>query len=389
MEEKKGKRVNMVKRRDYEKGTRREITQLALACGCLSYRRLTLLGMNVKTVRKKIHEMCKEGVFEIVHDGEIWVAGFKDYAEKSEEYKNPANERLHRYYNQFGIPDYKRVKYAKNWESIRVIRNVESYMFFYGAGLDCLLGSKVSLRAREDVSRRIRNSFYTAREVKGYDHYKDDLGNDRLLNTTRVNGLAVCDGGTYAVYHTGKSILTYTRSGEKKMETYINRMLVIKNQPKLKGAIILAHNMKVYTDMIVPKTRKIMDQLANMEGVYEHVYGLTLDEDGQRMMRLMETPNWDTRMYDEMLEEEKRRGRTGTLDCDGQEGDTYCFCYCVPDIKRFKMFLRRAELEKQQSKFRILCFDSQKELIKQVAGNYAKIATTSFSDYYHSHALEG
>lgn len=389
MEEKKGKKVNKVKRRDYSKGTRGEITQLALACGCLSYRRLALLGMNVKTVRKKIHEMCEEGVFEIVHDGEVWVAGFKDYTEKSEEYKNPANEKLHRYYSHFGISDYKRAKYAKNWESIRVIRNVESYMFMYGANLDCMLGSKVSLRAPEDEGHKMRNSFYTAREIKGYDHYKDDKGNDQLLNTTRVNGLVVCDGGTYTVYHTGNNILTYTRSGEKKMETYINKMLVIKNQPKLKGAIMLANNMKTYKDMIIPKTRRIMDQLANMEGVYEHVYGLTLDEDGQRMMRLMETPDWDTRMYEEMLGEEKRRGRTGTLDCDGQKDDCYYFCFCVPDVKRFKMFLRRAELEGQSDRFHIYCFDNQREMLKSVAGGYTKIHTTSFTDYYRSHAPEG
>lgn len=387
MGRRKGKKTQ-VKRRDYGKGTRHEIITLALACGCLPYRRLALLGMNTKTVRKKIHEMCNEGVMEIYHKDDVWLAGIKDYAEKNEEYRNGVDGKLHRYYARFGMPDYKRARYAKDADGARVIKNAESYMFMYGVGLNCVLGEKISLRSQNETDfEKMRNSYYTSREVKGYDHYTADKGTDNVLSTTRINGLVVCDGGTYPVYHTGNSTQKYTRSGEKKIEVYINRMLTMKKKAPLRGAILLATNLKTYKDIIIPKTRQIGDQLSNMEGVYEHVYGFTLDEEGQRMMRLLRIPDWDTVVYEEMLGMERRNGRTGIMECDGQRGNVYYFCYCVPDIKRFKMFLRRAELEKDKSRYRIFCFDTQETFLKEVAGQYAQIHSTSFEEFCKAHSL--
>lgn len=377
-----------IKRRNYGNGVRHEIMTLTLACGCLPYRRLALLGRNTKTVRKKIHEMCDEGVMEIYHKNDIWLAGIKDYAEKCGEYKGGIDSKLHRYYAKFGVPDYKRARYAKDADGERVIKNAESYMFMYGTGLNCILGEKVSLRSQnEEEYWKMRNTYYTAREIKGYDHYTADKGTDNTLSTTRINGLVLSDGGTYPVYHTGKGIQKYTRSGEKKIEVYINRMLAKKNKPLIKGAVMLAAKQSVYKDIVIPKTRQIMEQLSNMEGVYEHVYGLTLDEEGQRMMRLLSTPEWDTRVYEEMLGADRIRERSGTVDCDGQKGDVYYFCYCIPDIKRLKIFLRRAELDGNRDKYRIYCFDTQETFVKEVAGQYARIYTTSYAEFCKAHSL--
>lgn len=377
-----------VKRRDYGKGTRHEIMTLALACGCLPYKRLALMGLNTRTVRKKIHEMCKEGVMEIYHKNEVWLAGIKDYAEKSAEYEKGIDSKLHRYYKQFGMSDYKRAKYCADIDGAKVIKNAESYLFMYGAGLNCVLGQKISLRNQKaEEYEKLRNSYYTTREIKGYDSYKDEKGTDNVISATRINGLVISDGGSYPLYHTGGSTQKYTRSGEKKIEVYINRMLAQKNKPPIKGALLLTTNPKTYKDTIVPKTRQIMEQLSYMEGVYDHVYGLTLDADGQKMLRLLSTPNWDNLMYEEMLGEKWTRNKVGIIDCDGQDGTAYYFCYCVPDIKRFKMFLHCAELEGNRNKYRILCFDTQESLIKEVAGQYARIYTTSFADFCKAHSL--
>lgn len=377
-----------VKRRDYGKGTRHEIMTLTLACGCLPYKRLALMGLNTRTVRKKIHEMCDEGVMEIYHKNEVWLAGIKDYAEKKAEYEKGIESKLHRYYMQYGMSDYKRAKYSAENDGTRIIKNAESYMFMYGSGLNCMLGEKVSLRNQKEMDyEKLRNSYYTAREIKGYDSYTDEKSTDNVISATRVNGLVISDGGSYPVYHTGSNIQKYTRSGEKKMEVYINRMLAKKKKAPIKGAVILATDLKAYINTIIPKTRQVMEVLSHMEGVYEHVYGLNLDVDGQKMMRLLSTANWDSMIYKEMLGQKWMPNKTGVIDCDGQENGIYYFCYCVPDIKRFKLFLRRAELDGNRDKYRILCFDTQEALIKEVAGQYTRIFTTSFSEFCKAHSL--
>lgn len=368
-----------VMRRDYGKGTRSEVMKLTLACGCLPYHRLALLGMNVKTVQKKIREMQEEGVLEVYHKKDVWVVGIKDFAKKSSEYSENIGSKLMRYYETFGFTDYKRARFAKEWESLRVIRNAESYMFMYGAGIECVLGQKVSLRAKEG---KIQNSYYTARELKAYNNYHADIDSEKLLQATRVNGLTISDGGTYPIYNVGKSIITYTRSGEKKIEVYINKAMAMKDLPPIKGSIVLASNNMLFADMVVPKTQKITEQLSYMEGVYDHVYGLPLTEDGQKMMRLLGKPGWDTQIFTDLLGSDCKNNQSGTIECDGYKDGVYYFCYCVPDIKRLKLFMRRAEIENNKSKFCILCFDTQKELISRIAENIARVKATSFDTYY-------
>ena len=70
--------------------------------------------------------------------------------------------------------------------------------------------------------------------------------------------------------------------------------------------------------------------------------------------------------------------------CDhyDKESKVGTLVFCIPDIVRLKKFLETAKLQNDRKKFRIICFDYQKEFVKKVIGYNAQIYTTSFEEYY-------
>ena len=328
--------------------------------------------------------MQGEGVIEKYKDKKVWCLILKDYTKTSLAYRDQiGNQKLFTYYEIFGQEDARRVKYAPQQEKERVIRNGESYLFMCGAKIECLLGEKVSLQDTE--SKLPGNSYYTSREVKFYDDFVTDYDKNKMLNTTRMNGLAVTNGGGYVVYDVNRSLPNFTY-GEMKIRTYCETLLAKKNWTTLKGGIILSNDMETMKKYIRPVSAEKQNQLLRLESAYDHIYSLTLDKTGQRMMQIMSMYNWDKEMYKNMLADIVTQNTVDeycAVECDACTGDTYYFVFCVPDIKRFKQFLYRADYEKNPKRYRIICFDYQAEMLKDVAGQSCMILSTKFENYYN------
>ena len=381
----------MANRKHYNSGTRNTLLTITLAAGCLPCRSVGLLNKRTETLQKKMREMKEEGVFKEYKGKQykgkdrIWVLTVDGSDRSTEMYEEGIPTELQDLFKNVTIQDgYKVTTDTPYPKKLRVVRNAETMMFYYGIGAECIMGRYKDIR--ED-KRTAGNLYYSSRELKGITvegGLKADLDKSNKLNTTRVNGALLSDGGNYTVFNIGRTVSNYSLSGERKLKAYMDNILTEKDRSVTESTVLLANSMSVYENFISPPNQKIQMQLGGLEGVYKNIYSLTLDANGQRMMQIMMIKNWKEMIYSSVLTMEQRNGRTGNIECDGQKGEQYIFVFCVPDIKRFKMFLRRAEIENDKRKYTVMCFDMHKDLVTKMVKGYAKVYSTSFMDYYHS-----
>lgn len=265
---------------------------------------------------------------------------------------------------------------------IRITRNAETIMFFLGIDFDILKGEYPDLKSDQLFHD---NVFYTSRQVKGsYENdetrYKADIDRNQQLSTTRMNGLALTKGGNYQIYNIGRTISAYSYTGESKIREFTNRTLAEKNYNRADSAIMLAERQSIYERLYQPLHIREERGIDGLMGAYDEVLGLTLDEYGQEMMKLItKSSNWKTKIYTSFLTPEQRKDVPMDSPADGVDNDINIFVYCVPDIKRFRRFLNRAKLIEDKNKNVVMCYDFQKEMLERVIGKFAKVFSFKFS----------
>lgn len=376
-------------RKHYDTGTRNMLLTLTLATGCLPCHAVSLLNKRTETLQKKMREMRDEGIFKEYKGKQykgkdrIWVLTVDGSDRSTMLYENEvAAPLLDLFWNVTVQDGYKVTTDTPYPKKLRVMRNSETLLFYYGIYAECIMGRYRDIR--EDT-RNAGNLYYSSRELKGITvdgGLKADLDKSNKLNTTRVNGALLSEGGNYTVYNIGRSVSKYSLSGERKLKAYLDGIMAEKERQSVQSAVLLARSLSLYENFISPQNQKIQLNIGGLEGVYKHIYSLTLDTNGQRMMQIMMRKDWKEQIYANVLTAEQRNGRTGNVECDGQKGEQYIFVFCVPDIKRFKMFLRRAEIENDRQKYTVMCFDLHKELITKMVKGYAKVYSAKFMDYY-------
>lgn len=379
-------------KKHYEKGVRKELITVALAVSCLPKHAMQLLPGALATYQKKAREMEREGIFKEYQSvnkkgsSRIWVM----YLDMNSEVHNACvascgDAAVEAYERIISSDRYKIVceaaPFADRW---KILKNAETFMFFYGAGYQYLLGEYPDMM--QDV-RELPKIYYTTRQAKSIygERLQADIDKKNVLNTTRINGVAVTEGGSYTVYNVGKYVSEYSQSGEMKALSYFNGVLAAKNKLQIGGSVLLAEKMMVYKKFVNPGTRKQQMNLAGIEAPYKHIYALTIDKTGQKMMQIMSKPNWRKKIYQNTLTSEQQNRKGSMIDCDGYdtEKDQYIFVFCVPDIKRLKMFIRRAEIDGNKNRYVVLCFDNQKEFVQSVVSDSVKLKTTKFDGFYN------
>ena len=377
-------------KKHYDTGIRKAVIEVTLACGCLPYHAIRLLDLNTASVQKMCTKMVKEGLLKKyisekkARKERIWVMVFSGEQQLKDKVGDSIPKHLMDLYTNISVNDkYRITTNCEYTERLRVLRNAETFMFFYGAKIDTLRGRCESMASD---NRNTANIYYTSRELKGTqkDEYglKADIDASKKLSTTRVNGILVSDGGNYMVYNTNKYIGRFSLSGERKLKAYTDNMLTLKQKEIANGSILLSDKMENFKSILEPPSQLAQQHLQGLEGVYRNIYSLPLDNTGQKMMKIMTKPDWQERIYAMGLTMEQRRNKSELVECDGQDGDTYIFVFCVPNIRRLKMFYKRAKIENNRDKYVVMCFDYQKELLVDVIGRYAKILSTGFEECY-------
>lgn len=390
-------------KKNYKKGTRREIIELLHMCGVIPEKSLRYLnGKNYKVMRMKISEMIKEGVVKYVKRGRLPRILMLEESKREEAgYSDSLPPELLSYYEEYvkkadikrflysgkkekGLPNENGEKtekvYVNDSEAHRIFLNSDTMLFMYGCGIQTL----ATIKEDKDY-RAIRPVYYNAREIKNKVDYKADIetrDGEVKLNYSRIRGLLISDGGIYAVYR-ASTRATYKQSGEYKMKFYLDRLVnkKVERGKEVTEAVFIADDnaSEIVKNILVPKEGEKKFLFTSMEFVYKRIYSLPPDVNGQKLLKVFTHHDWQKKILQSF--ELPRVPEMEGVVCDGYDGKTYYYVFCIPDIKRFKKFIARAEIENDKKKYVVICFDWQVPLMKKTIGLYATIKKVPFEKY--------
>lgn len=376
----------MNNKKNYKKGTRKEINELIHMSGIIPEKSLKYIeGKNYRVMRMKIREMIKEGVLEYrKRKGLPRAILLCESGKDRDRCEESLPAELAEFYKNFGKTDSKRYQYSTTpGAAERVFYNSDTLIFMHGCGIRTLANEKEGIKEKEEI--RGKAIYYTSREIKNGIGYRADVIEKEEginVNSSRLRGMVISENGAYGIYRL-PTLTSYSQNGEYKMKLYLDRIVRDKlgNEEELTEAVIIADNDRkdIIGNLIRAEKQNVKYRFESMEFVYKSIYGIHADETGQMMMRIFTVKNWKKKIIDsfELPQEGERRG----IACDGADGERYYYVYCVPDIKRFRKFLTRAEVENDKNHFIVICFDWQVEMMKKIAGRSVKIKSVPFKEY--------
>lgn len=335
--------------------------------------------------------MIREGLFERNHmkylkKEPVEMLTLAGNPQARSQYEFEVSKALVDWYDNVTINDAYQIKVQnmdleQQTRKIRIVRNAETLMFFQGIGFDVLKGEYPDLRSDLHSHKSV---FYTSRQVKGiyeYDtpRYKADLDRNQQLITTRMNGLALTSGGNYQIYNMGRTLSSYSYTGESKIKEFTNRLLAEKDDDRADKAILLAEKQTIFERLYQPRHIREERGIDGLLSAYDEVLALSLTEDGQRIMTMIaKDGRWKENIYKSVLTPSQQENVPMGSPADGMDNEISIFVYCVPDIRRFRLFLNRAKLIEDKNKNVVICYEFQREMLENVIGNYAKVFPLKF-----------
>lgn len=371
---------------NYAKGNRREIIYLLLNLGILPYPAIRILSKSegaLNRTHQTIVRMEKEGVIERkklqkTRYGSQFLT-LKNY----EKNKPTLTEYIPRKCVDYYQDNHRRTIYTtwtdSNATGMRKINEAYLGAMMYGSGYDTF----------PDQSHG-EHKFYNSKELKRYLHYGDDvpiLDGQRKVAFTKGYGVAVSKGGNYMSYMTWHNTLPNVTEGEHKfvnMAYSVVLKLDINHKP-MEGLIFLNNlrNMSNYIGNNVTKSNH--NRLLNMLSIYPSVYVLPYTIEGRKHLEIMSEPLWQEKLIKEATGE-LQDTKSINYSCHHYDRATGIgtLVFCIPDIGMLQNFYITASTVNNRSKFRIICFDYQKDFIKNICGNICDIYTTPIDEYYEN-----
>lgn len=377
----------MNNKKNYYKGTRRDIIYLLHNTGLLTSAALNVLPNSSNkpfTYQRKINEMLKEG-----HLTRHLARGMKykrvitmnDYDKLSGTYAVNIPQRCIDEYLTNYQDDLRKVwskAEADYGRPVRIVKAAETALLAYGAGLNTFVDQP-----------KTENHYFSSREIKNYINYSDDVeqatGEAKKIGFTKANGLVVSSGGNYAIYNVDRDALPKLSFGEAKLKN--NLYLVAKRIQK--NDTLPVEGLLVLDDMSC-----INDYLACMDidsykfsrtqmffKTYDRLYAIPYDANGRDMLWYMtHIQNWKERLI-KAATGEVQDTKFCNIPCNHYDKDTNTatLTFLIPDVERLYMF--NEVLADRDGRHRVICFDYQFPLVAAVIGDKADILTTSFEKY--------
>lgn len=386
-------------KKSYKKGYRHEIIMLLLTVGIIPKTSLPLWEDKMLFLQRKLRAMKKEELIEeCKRDGYRYWA-LKDYNKHAQEYMGDLDEDCKDWYKTNGYIGKKMM-----WEdpknptrAERAYNSAEIFALMYKADVRCFPNEKPKLCTAVDVPDAC---YYSSVEFKKYKDIKFETkkGINRKIYNSRFHGILFADGNVYPVYNLGNNLIGINQISEEKarllMEEYCNTSYTVENlNTKVDSAILYTSRLQVYLDFVRPYTKKSKRNaekptLINMEYVYRNIYLLSYDAMGKMLTKIMCNGYWKEYMMKLFFQNgEKLDTRYIDVACDAYMEDTneFILLFCIPNLVKLKQFVRRAELDTDEKRYKVICFEEQLPLIAPLAfyGEHPifRIETVAFSEF--------
>lgn len=374
------------RKKEYDKGYRNMLIKLLLSNGVVVTSGLDMLPGHKDMYRRKMREMKKEGVVEIIRREGVGVARIINFEKNYDTYISSLPNGYYGYFNQHAKTNTSKINLNPNnpnYKSkiIRVIRESELSQLMINSNIGVLLEEKIELTS--DIKIGTRNvAYYTMSELDEYIKFELGVNTEsehyNNVMTTRAYGLLISPGGKYAVYHTGKALMQWRKSSEGQVAHYFSRLINEKcEEPRtighLREAIMIMNNPKMVIEMFNPKNNGSI----RVNCGYERMYCIPYNEEGSVMLSIMTNDGWREWLRDYYLEGYSAN-ITGGITCDGIKDNKYAYLFCDGDIVRFNKFLSSVqwvmEIDKNYE-FEVYCYEFQREIVKELSDNMVTIIT--------------
>ncbi len=376
----------MNKKKNYDKGPRKQIVELIHLCGVVPDKSLRYIHTwNYNWARRKITDMVNEKTLAYVKRTPKPRVLTYDRLEEGvkKEIEKSMPEELRLLYEKYTSEDrHKYIDQKKDKAKIsRIYLNADTNIFIYGIGIEIAPDKKPSI-TKEDHKE---NVYYTSREIKQGLKYQAEVINingELHIANSKIRGLLMSNGGDYSIYRTDCRT-DYSKAGEYKIKIYIERAIKAKrgiNAEINKAVLIVDINKKdILPTLMDPDINDGKYTYTNLENLYTHVYGLPANIEGQKLLSIMTKGNWRENMLASFGMPLKVTDTNIT--CDDYKDGVYYLLFCIPDIKRLRRFIIRAELEEEKEKFVVVCFDMQIDMVRKATKGKVKIKSIPLATY--------
>lgn len=384
----------MNNKKNYKKGNRREIIKALYMNGSISYKSLRLFRGNTRLIQRTVQQMKQEEILSVIKKNGRKLISLKNYEGNRDKYESFMPKGYAEYYTEFAKKKAKKARTDRT-QTERVLKNAECAIFMQTSGIASYLDEKIPILNPNVNLPEESSNYYNAKDIKEVESHQKGLeayqvevvqdkdGNRKILGS-RMNGVLFSAGGIYVVYNINRNLIEWERYGEVKMSEHVKRIVKLKQkrekEPEIES-ILLADNMDVF-ERVINNEKKTWRNLTllNIDFAYANMYGLPLDRNGQMMIKIMQRSGWQKEMMDDFLPEIEENTNYSVA-CDGYLDGRYLLLFCIPNISKLKMFLKRAVQEEDKRKWKVYCFDFQISLLARLGKNNITISSISLEEY--------
>lgn len=369
---------------------RYEIMRIMLSGSVLSLRGRSLLNEAPQSMANVMRAMRREGVIEQCRS----ICTFDcidtgNYAKNLLVLREKLPVETVDWFGRYGTHDLKRAKYGKGktaGDAARIIQNSEIIVLMHMAKVATLPDEKGKSAKISEGTRVATAIYYQTRELKTLAKKKDPVE-----IAARANGLLVTGNENYAIYHTGKGIKLWSAAGEYKFKNLSERILSQwenQHDSMVNNAIVFTYNPSMFA-MVMDLSKKTAARYSGLAETYKNVYLLPYSIDGRDMVTLMCRADWKEAIRAYLSDGISGKSERPGIEADYFDGETYSFFLCIPNLTRYIRFVTEARMRRgaDQFKFRVFCFDFQKEFAAATIGGYARITYLKFSDYLKAQGI--
>lgn len=367
-------------------GRRRELTSIILTAGCVTNYDFQVLGdkryYNVYIKRMKDEGLLKEIKLKDTHKT-YRIFCFKNYLEDK--------KILEKFYDKYTLNYYDSKRtYLQNTLSEgmnrqRLIRNVrrshvvslmsKTYIRVLTDDID-----KLSILNEQDKISKYDAVFFPLEDIKT---------NLSAVSNSRAVGLLMTPSETYTVYDLMTARIEWSNTVEDNVlglsywsdqkyrpEGY--------NAPKDNNALLISEIdpvVKMLQETERTRARRKYNLIELPVSSFKKVYWIPASEDGAKMMQIVSEPNWEREMVKKLKSQYDPVESTWLIHHATEGENKYVYFFCIADLNEFKKFISQSAEYLDKLKFKIVCFDFQKEFLERVLDSRYEIEVVDVNNF--------
>lgn len=256
----------------------------------------------------------------------------------------------------------------------RLHRLAEGYVLMQNAGAEIFRDKKPLVFSPNYCGGEVKaHAYYSSREIKesGQEFVK--------VKNSRSVGTLVLPDKCYLVYNCGAGMIRWYENAEERMQceisSYLRRVGACGDNLQI-GGIMVAESMDTFTGFLVNK--KTQYAFPRDGGSFEHMHWLPNTSKGETIVKFLCDERLDSRFKQALRKNFSPVPSSFPFDVDAMDGTVPVLFAHTFDAARIERFVLSLEYERQLGS--VVCFDFQRDLMKEFCSDRVFVKTVSLAD---------